>query len=140
MALIENEFVELQLGSTASPPVYTALGQLLSVKPPGIAVTDVKTTKRGDTAQKFRPGLIPDFGEVSFRLQYDPALHDDLTDLMAAPATRSWKVIHKSSTGTTLATAAFQGHLKAWEPDEGEEESDYVVAGTIKVSGAVTWS
>jgi hypothetical protein len=143
MATIPNEFVELQLGTTANnTTTYSAIQQLVSLKPPGIQRADVKQTKKGDTSQRYRPGGQPEFGEVEFSVQYDYSIHSAIDNLAVefTNAVRPFKVVHKNAANSAVANAAFNAYVKTFEADSAEDESDYIKSGTLKIDGPVTWS
>jgi hypothetical protein len=96
----------------------------------------IEVTALKDTAKKFVAGL-PDYGEVTFNLFWDPAdsTHQYLlTSYQTANKTEKWKII---ASDAGAATAAFDGQVTGfkWSFQKGAAAT---VAVTIKVSGNVT--
>lgn len=118
---------------------YTTLAQVLSIDPPGGTVAEVETTHLNSTAKSFRPSLIPEVGEVAFRIEYDPndAGHQELAELAAAPATKFWKITYPDGEDTP-ANDVFQGFLTEFDPDGMEVETNMEADVTIRVTGPVT--
>lgn len=121
---------------------YTQIAQILSVTPPGGAVTAVKKTHLGDTAQKFRAGKIPNPGELAFEVEYDPseASHTFLTGLLVSGAQDTpywWKITYPDSKATH-ALANFQAILTAFTPGAMTEEENLTAQVSLQVTGPVT--
>lgn len=117
---------------------YTKLAQIESFDGPSNTVGSVETTNLDSTRRTYRPGL-PDGGEISFDLQFDPAdtSHIYLRGLADAPATKSWQVSYPTATHATLDT--FSGHLTEYKPSGGGSEDLLMASVTIKItSGIVT--
>lgn len=51
----------------------TAIGQVLSITPPGPGTEAVETTHLTSTAHTRRPGQIPDYGEFELKIEVNPA-------------------------------------------------------------------
>ena len=115
----------------------TAVSQRTSLSGPTFSVEPVETTHMDSTAHTYRPSSIPESGEVSGTLWYDPddASHQALTDLMVTPATAAWVLTFTDGTATTYT---FNGVLSSFEPGGMEIENEISADFTIKVTGAVT--
>lgn len=128
------------LGYSATDSSYTTIGNIIAITPPGPSVPSVEKTKLTSTAKEFRPGKIPDFGEMSFRIQYDPndTDHRALYALLATPVTKYWLITYNDGMAATSARDKFQGFITGFEPSELADESNVEADLTIKVTGVVT--
>lgn len=139
MSTIANELSKLYRGS--SDPASTEIAQILSIKPPGGEVKKVPTTVLGATAQTSRPGKIPDAGEVTFRVQYDPSLtgHVTLADRVKTPLVEWWMIEYVGDGLVTHAKDRFQGYVTKFEPNESESEDENNLEAdlTIQITGSV---
>lgn len=139
MSTVANELTKLYRGS--SDPATTEIAQILSIKPPGGEVKKVPTTVLGLAAQTSRPGKIPDAGEVSLRIQYDPSLagHITLADRVKTPQVEWWLVEYFGDGLTTHAKDHFQGYVTKFEPNEAEAEDENNLEAdlTIQITGSV---
>ena len=89
--------------------------------------------------REFIAGLR-DGGEVAFEANWLPnnATQDETTGVMKSfndNTNHNWKIVLPDSIGTF----AFAGHITAFEPDT-PLDNKAALAGTIKVSGPVTFS
>lgn len=126
--------------SATSGGTYVTIGGIISIKKPGAKVNPVKTTQLSSTVQTFRPGLQPEVGEASFRIQYDPNQTDHIAFAgdLTTPVLRWFKIIFPDSNVTTKAFQVFQGFITTWDEDEDSEEGNVEVEVTIQVTGVVT--
>lgn len=117
-------------------PTYTEISQVLSIEGASNEVGSVETTHLKSTRKTYRPGL-PDGGEVSFEIEYDPAdaEHVWLRSLADAPAVKSWRISYPTQPKATLDT--FDGFLTAFGPSAGGAEENLSASITIKVTGPV---
>ena len=120
---------------------YVDVAQLLAVKFPGGAVESVSTTGLAAAAKTYRPGLIPEVGEVTFKINFDPnhTDHRSLASRVVTPAIDDWKIIYVDG-NTTPANDQFFGFITKFELNEVEGESSVNVEAdiTIQVTGIVT--
>lgn len=120
--------------------VYTTIGQLLTVKPPGGTVEAVGTTGLASVAKTFRPGLIPEVGEVEFTIQYDPnnTLHISLASRVQTPVLDNWKVVYVDGMATP-ACDTFDGFVTKFDVQEveGETAKNLEATLTVQVTGVV---
>jgi len=139
MSVIANELTKLFRGT--ADPASTEIAQILSIKPPGGEVKKVPTTVLGATAQTPRPGKIPDSGEVTLRIQYDPSLagHITLADRVKTPVVEWWMVRYDGDGLTTPARDRFQGYVLNFSPNESEAEDENNLEAdlTIQITGSV---
>lgn len=120
-------------------PTYTEISQVLSIEGASNEVGSVETTHLGSTRKTYRPSL-PDGGETSFEIEYDPAdaEHVFLRGLADAPAVRSWRIIYPTAPKATYHT--FSGFLTAFNPSAGGPEENLTASITIKVTGPIVES
>jgi hypothetical protein len=129
------------LGYSTTNGSYTTLANVTKIKPPGGKVPEVSTTYLGSSNKTFRPGKIPEAGEVTLSLNRDTtsAGHILLRTLVGTPAVYFFKVIYNDGQ-TTPANDIFQGFITALEPGDVEDETNLTDDVTIRITGAVTFS
>lgn len=136
--LLPNEGTILSVTIATVP---TPIGAILSVSPPGGEVTVVDKTALADTHKRKRPGLIPDSGEVSFRIQYDPnySVHEYITGKINAPSLTNdvFKITYVDGM-VVPAHDTFNGFFSKFEPADAEDESNLEADVTITIDGPVT--
>jgi hypothetical protein len=116
--------------------VFTPIEGVEGLDGPTGSKEQIEVTALKDTAKKFVAGM-PDYGEVTFNLYWDPAeaAHQYLlTSYQTANKTEKWKIV---ASDAGAATATFDGQVTGfkWSFQKG---SAAMVAVTIKVSGNVT--
>jgi hypothetical protein len=140
MAVLAGEKVMLQM-ETATPGTYADVVQVMSTGAPKPTVAAVKKTNLASTVQEYRPGKIPDNGELQFRVQYDPndTTHQALLTALYAGTTKNWKLKYPDGMATP-ANSMFAGFLTAFEPDNfsATDENNVEADVTIQITGAVT--
>lgn len=114
----------------------TTIGQVVSISGPSWSVGTIETTLLASTNKTYLQGL-PDGGEVSAVIQYDPADSSQqiLTGLMATPAVSTWSI---TFTDAGAAVYAFSGILTGFEIGGMEQESIVTANISIKLTGAIT--
>jgi len=137
MATIPNEGTALSISDDGS--AWTAIAQVIRIKPPGGKVPEVEKTVLSDTMKRFRPGKIPEAGEVTFTLQRDPNLagHQTIAALLATPAVKYWKVEYVDGM-STKAKDVFQGFVTEADSNDAEDETNHEWDLTIRIDGAIT--
>lgn len=126
----------IAVDTTGGSTTYTTIGQVLSIEGPSNEVGSVETTNLSSTRKTYRPTL-PDGGELTFELEYDPsdtAGHKFLRGLADAPQVLSWQVGYPLS---PVVKDTFQGFLTKFAPSAGGPEENLTASVTIKVTGAV---
>jgi hypothetical protein len=114
----------------------TTIPQVVSVTPPSLEMGNVETTHLTSTARENK-ATIPDPGEVSFSLEWDPAntVHQQLWTYFQAGTTVNW-TITMSDAGNCVID--FDGHIQNFGVDELSVDSVAVIPVTIKLSGMPT--
>jgi len=118
------------------PAVYTAVGNITNIKPPGVKRPKVKTTNLSSDRQTNRVGL-PEDQAVTFTVNYDPsaAQHQALLTSIEAGTLETWKV-----TFYDTKTVVFAGYVTGFEPTAGGEDDNLTAEVEITPDGsAPTW-
>lgn len=117
-------------------PTYSVISQVLSIEGASNEVGSIETTHLQSARKTYRPGL-PDGGEVSFEVEYDPSDpdHKFLRGLADEPEILSWQVSYPTEPKATLDT--FDGFLTGFTPSAGGAEENLTASITIKVTGPV---
>lgn len=138
MATIPGEGTTLGYGSTQGS--YTNIPQLVSVSPPGGEVASVDKTYLSSVAKEKRAGRIPDAGQFSFDIEYDPndSTHQALYALVWTPANQWWQLVYNDGLTVTNAEIEFEGFITNWEPEDLEDESNLRVSVTVEITGVIT--
>ena len=103
--------------------------QVASVDVPGLNVMDGKRSVPG----------IPDYGEVSATINFNPATatHATLLGLIATPMNKDWSIAWSND---EESLASWNGHLTGLSVGSTESETILTADVTIKVNGAITWA
>ena len=132
---------QLQLGDGATPENFTAIAELLELTPPSESRDDIEVSNNSSTngTREFIAGWR-DPGEVEFKANWLPTnvTQDKTTGLRSVyndNVNHNWKIILPAS----IVTISFAGHLSKLETELPLEEQAQI-SGTIKVSGAITYS
>ncbi|OJW11214.1 MAG: hypothetical protein BGO49_11145 [Planctomycetales bacterium 71-10] len=125
----------LSVDKTGGTTTYTEISLVLNIDGPSREVGSVETTHLRSPRKTYRPGL-PDGGEMSFEIEYDPAdaEHIFLAGLADEPEVLSWRITYPL---TPAKHHTFQGFLTAFEPSAGGPEENLTASVTVKVTGAV---
>jgi hypothetical protein len=118
--------------------VFTDIPGIENLQGPSGSKEEIDITAINDTAKAFIGGM-PDFGQLTFKMAWDPAnaAHQYLlTRYNTANVTDSWKIVCSDS---GLAEIAFSGAVTGfqWDFSRGAAASVNV---TVKISGAATVS
>lgn len=112
------------------------IGQVFDIQLPNPVNPELDTTDLDDAQRSFT-GTIADYGEFSFKLNYDSAdtQHAALWTAYGAGTSVSW-TITLADTGTT--TIAFSGHIKQWQWGNATVDNKIELTVTVKLTGAIT--
>lgn len=115
---------------------YSTIAQCTNIKPPGLANEPVETTHLTST-WKTRIATIPDGGETTFTVEYDPADtgHQDIADNLAAGTEATW-LITLADAGAAQIT--FAGLVTKFEPQDHQVDNVSMWDCTVQVTGPVT--
>lgn len=135
-------------GLTSGSATYTVIAQVVSLDGPSLEMGTAETTNLASTVKTYRPTL-PDGGELSGTIQYDPTAHATLSALMltnaaqAQPSTSEPGGCYWRLTFNDLATfpgtqVTFTGILTKFQPKGMEAESNLEADFTIKLNSVPT--
>jgi hypothetical protein len=122
------------------------IGQILSIDGPSSEVGQVETTHLLSTWKNYR-ATLPDGGEVSFEIEFDPTDtatgtaaggHGALKTLAATggvPATKGWQITYPTTPATT---ETFNGFLTKLGRSAGGPEEVLKASASIKIDGVVS--
>jgi len=124
----------LQASSTA---VFVSIGFVRSLTGPGASVPAVDMTAFDSTeAREFLPG-VPDYGQISAQIVWDPVAttsHQSLRRWFLTRETVNWKIVHP----TTTTVVTFNGFVQNLEPRY--EVDDVLINDLIvKITGKANW-
>tara|TARA_Y100000310_G_C20252721_1_gene609850 strand:- start:192 stop:605 length:414 start_codon:yes stop_codon:yes gene_type:complete len=137
MAIISNG-TTVKLGDGASPEVFTALDEVISISGPSETAPIVDVTALDDTARAYLRG-IEDGGEVTIECHWDP---DDTLGQVAAKTafvaqtTDNWKITFTDSPASVFSFAAM---VIGWATDVTLDQSVKATIG-LKLDGGITLS
>jgi hypothetical protein len=125
----------VQLGDSSSPGVFTALQEVIEVKPPNIQVADVEATHfiSDNRTREYIPGLL-EGGEASVGMNRIPGSATEI--LLMGLQTSGTKVV-VLITWPNGTIWQFLGHVKGYETASPIDDRMTATA-TFKVDGAQT--
>lgn len=128
----------LQLGSGASPQVYTTVAEVLRCGPIGSTNPEVDVTNLDSTAKEYIAGLA-DGNTVEFDMNWvaGNTQQASLRTSQAAGNTVNMKMVWPTSPQTT---AVFDLVLLSFEMGETTPESQITASVSGRISGAIAWS
>ena len=127
----------LQLGSGASPQVYTTVAEVLRCGPIGSTNPEVDVTNLDSTAKEYIAGLA-DGNTVEFDVNYIRGTQQDsLRTSQAAGSTVNMKMVWQTS---PITTAVFDLVLLQFEMGETTPDSQITASISGRISGSITWS
>ncbi len=122
--------------TTPGGGTYTTLGEVFdfSGTSSSMDTVDVTDFSHSDGHRRFIPGLI-DPGEVSFTLNFDPALtvYGTLDTMYKARVPRKWRFAYAGSTVNTVVDAIVTGLGRAIPMDD-----KMALEVTLKITGLMT--
>ncbi len=128
----------LQLGSGASPQVYTTIAEVLRCGPIGSTNPEVDVTNLDSTAKEYIAGLA-DGNNVEFDVNYiaGNTQQDSLRTSQASGSTVNLRMVWQTSPNTN---AQFDLVLLGFQM--GETSAEAQVSATIsgRISGSIYWS
>jgi predicted secreted protein len=129
---------QLQRGNGATPEVFTTISEIKSITRGGSKadLADVTNMDSGNY-REFLPTLL-DAGEFSFEGNYVPS--DVTTQNLQADfdnqVKRNWQIVLPNSLGTW----SFAGYVSALNVPDLKVADAATIAGTIKITGAPTFT
>ena len=127
----------LQLGSGASPQVYTTIAEVLRCGPIGSSNPEVNVTNLDSTAQEYIAGLA-DGNTVDFDVNWlvGNTQQTALRTAAAAGTTQNLKMVWQTSPNTT---AVFDLVILQFEMGETTPEQQVTASISGRISGSITW-
>ncbi len=124
--------------SASSPVSYTTIRGVEGFQGPTASKPDIDVTAIDDTAAQFLSG-IPDYGNITFDLFWDPAdsNHQALKTAFDTVGSRTYFNIVASDDGAAVGDC--YGEVKGWEHDFSKGAAAKVKV-TVKLSGKLTWT
>lgn len=127
----------LQVGSIASPIVYTTISDTVSFSGPDGTKGEIDTTDVAATAKTFI-GSLPDFGSISFSLNYIPTntQHAQIvSDFESSTSVeRRYKILFSDSPQTAKI---YTGYISGFGPNV-EVDSALTASGSIRITGVIS--
>ena len=117
---IDTEGTVLKVGNGASPEVFTAITNIVSIDGPTSQNSEKEVTHLGSTAKEFRPGLN-DYGDMNCEIEFDErdTVHAGLRTDFRNRTTRNFQLI---DAGSPQQTYNFSGYWKtlplSFKPDD----------------------
>lgn len=133
MAGIDAFGTEWQIGDGGGPEVFTAVADVTNI---GVLDAQAETldVSSHDSAGQWREfvGGMKDAGELSMELNYDPAVHGTIFDLLGGPET-NMKIVLPDAGAAEVDFAAIVTGFEAGAPFDDK----LTASVTLKLSGAV---
>ncbi len=124
-------------GDGASPEVFTAVSNVVSISGPGISKDDIEVTHLGSSAKEFI-GALDDPGELTLVINWDPSNTQQVGLRQDAEGTSqgNYRIVWADADSTQVDFLA-----EVMEFSLETQPNDKVVANVrLKISGALTWS
>ena len=127
----------LQVGSTASPIVFTTIGDVTEFSGPDGSKGEIDTTDVAASSKTF-VGSLPDYGTISFTVNYIPTntQHAQLvSDFESSTSVeRQYKLLFSDSPQTAKV---YTGYIASFGPSVSID-SALTASGTIRVTGLIS--
>lgn len=125
----------LGVGDTASPIVYTTIGDVTSFSGPSGSKGEIDTTDVAATAKTFL-GSLPDLGTISVSFNYIPTdtQHAQLRSdfLSATSVSRRYQITYSDS---PQSTQSFDGYVQSFSVDVGVDAA-LVASSEIRITAS----
>lgn len=133
MARLKCKDMEFLVDKAGSGTVFTKIPQCLSIGGPSPSIGTVDDTDLDSDAMEYSAGL-PDSGEVSVEIRFDPANadHQFLDEWILDPVVRKVRVSVPTSPATLYTVDAFPTGL---DRPGGANQDPYTATLTLQASG-----
>ena len=137
-AAVLGKNATLQLGSGASPQVYTTIAEVLRCGPIGSTNPEVDVTNLDSTAKEYIAGLA-DGNSVDFDVNFlsGNTQHTSLRTSAAAGSTINLRMVWQTSPNTN---AQFDFVLLTFEIGETTAEQQVTATISGRITGSIVWS
>lgn len=117
----------------ATPTVFTTIGEIVSVAPPGFSRNKIDTTTHNDGAESYVLGILRQ-KDPSFRINWvgSDATHESIMDDLMANEKNQWQVALPS--GITLTGPA---RVQRFEPVDAPSDAAQQADVSLAWAGAV---
>lgn len=128
----------LQIGSGASPQVYSTIAEVLRCGPIGSTNPEVDVTNLDSTAKEYIAGLA-DGNSVEFEMNFiaGNTQQESLRTSQAAGDTVNMRMVWSTSPNTS---AVFEMVLLTFEMGETTPEQQLTAMASGRISGSIAWS
>ena len=125
-------------GNAASPEVFTALAQVVSITPIGIERGLIDVTNLSSSAREYKKA-IKDGQEIQLRMQYDPddSGHAGLRTDADSEDSRNFRITLTDSPAQTVTFAAM---VTNWSITDVAIDQVLMLDVTLKPTGALTFA
>ena len=137
MGVFRGSGTVLSRGDAASPEVFVAVGDVISISGPAITKDEIEVTALDSTAKEFI-GALDDPGEITMELNWNPqdAEHVNLRSDAEGNSVLNYQIVWSDVSGTQVDFAA-----EVMEFSLNTEPNDAVKGSVrMKISGGLTWS
>ncbi len=127
----------LSRGDAASPEVFTAVADVVSISGPAITKDEIEVTALDSSAKEFI-GALDDPGEITMEINWNPqdSEHVNLRADAEGSTVRNYRVVWSDVSTTQVDFAA-----EVMEFSLNTEANDAVKGSVrMKISGGLTWS
>jgi len=137
MGVFRGSGTVLSRGDAASPEVFTAVGDVISIAGPAITKDEIEVTALDSTAKEFI-GALDDPGEITMEINWNPqdSEHVNLRTDAEGAVVRNYRIVWAdlSSTQVTFSAEVMEFSLNT--------EANDAVKGSVrmKISGALIWA
>lgn len=141
MAAIPGEGTSLFTGSASS--ALSSVAQIKTIGVPGFERASVSTTYLNSSWKEFRPGRIPDGGELTIGMEIDPSIsaHMNIVSSSATASALQWFQVRFADLASSSSVhPRFQGFITAVEYDDLEDETNLMANVTVKVTGPIVYA
>ena len=137
MAVFRGTGTTFYRGDGASPEVFTAVGDVVSIAGPEISKEEIEVTALDSTAKEFISAL-DDPGEVTLLVNWNPqdAQHVLLRSDAEGNTARNYRIIWSDVSSTQVN---FNGQVMVFSLNT-ESASATQANLRLKITGALTWS
>jgi hypothetical protein len=99
------------VGYSAIPATtYTSLGEIIDASLPDINMGKVEFTHAASTQVEYKPGLLPEYGDVTINVAFLKAEYNTLEGFASAGTLKTWKIT-VPNTGGQGGDAIFEGFI-----------------------------
>lgn len=131
---------KLSVDKNGTATTFTDVGQVVSIDGPTAGVGQAETTHLQSTWKEFRP-TIPDGGEISMEVEFDPTdtgaggTHGFLKAIAAIPAKYYWRLTYPTTPPTVDNFRAF---LTKHSRSAAGAEENLMSSVTLKIDGSIS--